>query len=53
MEVLKKFLAKEDEKIAEEIVWLKENGVQCVLSDAAYLAWCVSHLFVFYSSTER
>ena len=28
-----------DQKVYEEAAWLKENSIDCVLSDAAFLAW--------------
>lgn len=39
MNTLEKFLAQEERKIDEEASWLLEHNVDCVLSDAAYLAW--------------
>lgn len=41
VDVLKDFLSKESQKLKEEQTWLKENNVDCVLSDAAFLAWYV------------
>ncbi|KLO17436.1 hypothetical protein SCHPADRAFT_821499 [Schizopora paradoxa] len=38
VEVLKSFISEEDRVVAEEVQWLRENRVNCVLSDAAYLA---------------
>ncbi|KAH8117962.1 hypothetical protein DFH11DRAFT_1839473 [Phellopilus nigrolimitatus] len=38
VDVLKKFLYQEERKIDEELAWLEENEVDCVLSDAAFLA---------------
>ncbi|THH08591.1 hypothetical protein EW145_g2601 [Phellinidium pouzarii] len=38
VDVLKSFLAKKDQKIEEECAWIKKNKVDCVLSDAAFLA---------------
>lgn len=40
--MLERFLEQEDRKLEEEIVWLRSNGVDCVLSDAAYLPWLVA-----------
>ena len=39
VEVLRRFLDQEDQKIEEEVAWLRDNGVDCVLSDAAYMPW--------------
>lgn len=39
VELLKTFLDQEDQKLEEEVAWLRDNGVDCVLSDAAYLPW--------------
>ena len=41
VDVLKAFMSKESDKLAEEVSWLRSQSVDCVLSDAAYLAWCV------------
>jgi hypothetical protein len=38
-EVLKAFMDGKEETIREEVEWLKEEGVQCVLSDATFLGW--------------
>ncbi|EJD06891.1 uncharacterized protein FOMMEDRAFT_131691 [Fomitiporia mediterranea MF3/22] len=38
VEILKSFLQKKERKIAEEVTWLKDNAIDCVLSDAAFLA---------------
>ncbi|KAI5118143.1 hypothetical protein M0805_001742 [Coniferiporia weirii] len=38
VDVLKDFLSKETQKLEQEQTWLKENNVDCVLSDAAFLA---------------
>jgi hypothetical protein len=36
---LRDFLDTKDQKVEEEAKWLKENHIDCVLSDAAFLAW--------------
>ena len=46
VDALKSFLSKLDKRVAEEVHWLTHNAVDCVLSDAAFLAWCVT-LFLF------
>ncbi|KAL5525717.1 hypothetical protein ACEPAG_7054 [Sanghuangporus baumii] len=38
VDVLRTFLSQQDRKAAEEAVWLMKNAVDCVLSDAAFLA---------------
>lgn len=38
-EVLKTFMDKREERLGEEEKWLREAGVDAVLSDAAFLAW--------------
>ena len=38
-EVLKTFMEKREERLDEEEKWLREAGVDAVLSDAAFLAW--------------
>ncbi|KAL5504202.1 hypothetical protein ACEPAH_8276 [Sanghuangporus vaninii] len=38
IDVLRSFLSQKDGKVAEEAVWLMDNTVDCVLSDAAFLA---------------
>jgi len=37
--VLEDFLEIRDDLIKQEVGWLKENGVDCVLSDAAFMSW--------------
>ncbi|PCH42345.1 hypothetical protein WOLCODRAFT_72480 [Wolfiporia cocos MD-104 SS10] len=37
MEVLKSFLCKKEKKVSDESEWLKAMGINCVLSDAAFL----------------
>lgn len=39
LEVLREFLKLRDDKLAEEIEWLNQRGVDCVVSDAVFLAW--------------
>ncbi|KAI0052294.1 hypothetical protein FA95DRAFT_1675278 [Auriscalpium vulgare] len=39
VDVLEKFLMTKDVKIMHEVKWLTESGVDCVLSDAAFLAF--------------
>ena len=46
VEVLKGFLAKKDELLERERRWLLEIGANGVLSDAAFLGWCVKSSFV-------
>ena len=38
-EVLKSFLEQREQTLEEEATWLKEAGVECVLSDATFLGW--------------
>lgn len=38
-EVLKSFLEAREETLKEEVEWLKQEGVECVLSDATFLGW--------------
>lgn len=38
VEVLRSFLEKKDQKVAEEVEWLREIQADAVLSDAAFLA---------------
>ena len=35
-------MSKKVQKVEEEAQWLQEIGVDCVLSDAAFLALCVT-----------
>ncbi len=42
-QVLKDFLDHTPTKLDEEAKWLREVGADCVLSDAAFLGWCVQH----------
>ena len=44
VDVLRAFLDTKDAKLEEERAWLEEMGVDCVLSDAAFLGWCVACL---------
>lgn len=46
VEVLKGFLAKKDELLERERRWLLEIGANGVLSDAAFLGWCVNRYCV-------
>ncbi|KAF8339585.1 uncharacterized protein EI90DRAFT_2966730 [Cantharellus anzutake] len=41
LEVLRNFLIRREEKLAEEVKWIKEQGIECILSDAVFLA-CAS-----------
>jgi hypothetical protein len=41
VQVLEDFLAKKDAMLDGESTWLSETGADCVLSDAAFLGWCV------------
>lgn len=45
LEVLRDFLDDRVEKLHEEALWLRESNVDCVLSDAVFLAWYVAHPF--------
>lgn len=38
MEALRSFLGKKDQKVAEEVEWLREIQADAVLSDAAFMA---------------
>ncbi|KAG9086380.1 hypothetical protein FRC06_003118, partial [Ceratobasidium sp. 370] len=38
VQVLERFLRQRDAKIAQELEWLRDTGVTCVLSDSAFLA---------------
>lgn len=38
MEVLRSFLGKKDQKVEEEVGWLRDIQADAVLSDAAFLA---------------
>jgi len=40
-DVLDGFLGKRDQTLEEEVTWLKEAGIEAVLSDATFLGWCV------------
>lgn len=51
IDVLKAFLDKKDTKLQQERAWLVETKVDCVLSDAAFLGWCVATLFPVQSSS--
>lgn len=37
--VLRDFLNHREQKLQEEVEWLVKNGIDCVLSDAVFLAW--------------
>lgn len=39
LEVLRGFLADRDSKLLEEASWLHQSRMDCVLSDAVFLAW--------------
>jgi hypothetical protein len=41
VEVLRGFLSERSTKISEEVAWLRQAEIDCVLSDAVFLAWCV------------
>lgn len=41
LEVLSGFLAHRDSKLMEEALWISESKINCVLSDAVFLAWYV------------
>jgi predicted glycosyltransferase len=38
-EVLRDFLDSRDQKLQEEFQWLRESHIDCVISDAVFLAW--------------
>ncbi|KAF7981724.1 hypothetical protein HWV62_32321 [Athelia sp. TMB] len=42
--VLRAFLDTKDAKLEEERAWLQEMGFDCVLSNTAFLGWCVARL---------
>lgn len=42
LEVLRDFLYDRTEKLQEEALWLRDSNVDCVLSDAVFLAWYAS-----------
>lgn len=39
LEVLRGFLANRESKLREEALWISETNIDCVLSDAVFLAW--------------
>lgn len=39
-DVLKRFLDAREQTLEEEVAWLKEAGIEAVLSDATFLGWC-------------
>ena len=39
--ILQTFLSEKDAKLAVEVAWLTSVQIDCVLSDSAFLAWCV------------
>ena len=39
--MLENFLQTKEIKIWDEVQWLKSIHAHCVLSDAAFLGWCV------------
>jgi len=41
LKVLNDFLAMREQKLAGEAQWLMDNHINCVLSDAVFLAWYV------------
>lgn len=41
LEVMRTFLDQRDWKLAEEVEWLQQSAIDCVLSDAVFLAWYV------------
>ncbi|KAI0264345.1 hypothetical protein BC834DRAFT_882547 [Gloeopeniophorella convolvens] len=43
IDVLQSFLNKKEQKLEEEIRWLQEIKADCVLSDAAFLAFLAAH----------
>lgn len=36
---LQRFLDEKEQKLQEEVAWLLSEGINCVLSDAAFLGW--------------
>ena len=42
LEVLRDFIGNRDQKLAEEATWMRDERIDCVLSDAVFLAWCVT-----------
>lgn len=43
VDVLRKFIEIKDIKLTEEVQWLHENKIDCVLSDAAFLGCLAAH----------
>jgi hypothetical protein len=41
VQVLQTFLSEKEDKLAVEVAWLSTARIDCVLSDSAFLAWCV------------
>lgn len=42
VDLLTEFLGRREQTIQEEVEWMKEAGVLCVLSDATFLGWSVN-----------
>lgn len=39
IQVLQRFLSEKEDKLDAEVKWLRSEQIDCVLSDAAFLAW--------------
>ena len=39
IDVLRDFVGRKERLVDEEVVWARTAGVDCILSDAAFLAW--------------
>lgn len=46
--MLERFLKQRETKIAQELEWLRNKKVDCVLSDSAFLAWYVTFPLLAY-----